>query len=164
MTAYLKTFRRRLGRWLHALAGRVDPGWSLPARYTAEHVMRYHELMIDTGLADAYDQAEPVPAGGGQGNGHPSAPPGGVRHQAAEAMGEAQKQAKQGQGISREQAQKIREAFIGEIERLNLIILDIDEDQASDIPIDVTLQALQHFVPVYAAATAALIGTGNGTT
>jgi len=157
----LKRWRRRCARWLRSLAGRIDPGWALPAQITTEHVMRYHELLIDVGLADAYDAGkEDVPSGGQDRN---QAPPGGAPQGAAEAMRSAHSQAREGDGITVAQARKIRRAFVGEMERLNMIVLDISEPQAGDVPVDVTLQALRHFIPVYAAATSALIGTGGDT-
>ena len=167
LRAKLQRLRRRLARLLRSLAGRVDPGYALPAQYTTGHVMRYHELLIDVGLADVYDEsaAETRGAGGGKSAVNGSAPPPDARHdpkrkeKAREAMRAAGRQVRQGNGITPEQARRIRQAFVGELERLNLIVLDIDEDEAPDVPVDVTIQALMHFVPVYAAVAGALTGT-----
>jgi len=167
----LKRWRRALAGWLRSLAGRVDPGWPLPAQYTAGHVLAYHELLIDVGLADAYGAPSSngrAPAeeclGTGGGNAQKSAPPQGARHDsAADALrGAHQKAADSGQ-LSRKDAARVRQAFIGELERLNTIVLDIPDSEASEVPIRVTVTALQHFVPVYAAAMSALIGTPGGT-
>lgn len=171
MTDLIKGWRRAVAERLRAWAGRVDPGWPLPAQYTAGHVLRYHDLLIDIGIADAYDQmvggdgapAQPDTGATGQPQ---AAPPSGVREdantkQAAEVM-HGQRQGAES-GISAQEAQVIRRAMAGEIERLNLIILDISEEQAADVPIDVTIQALRHFVPVYAAAMSALTGTAGDT-
>jgi hypothetical protein len=162
----LKRWRRALAGWLRSLAGRVDPGWPLPAQYTAGHVLAYHELLIDVGLADAYgapSQNGHVPAKGGD-NAEKSAPPQGARHDsAAGALRGAHQEAADSGQLSRKDAARVRQAFIGELERLNTIVLDISDSEASEVPIDVTLKALQHFVPVYAAAMSALIGTPGGT-
>jgi hypothetical protein len=164
LTTWWRRARRRVGQWLRALGARLLPGYALPV-YTTGHVMRYHELMIDVGLADAYDQmyAEGMPQGGAGGNGGPtSAPPqDALGDQAAAAT--AHRKAHQG-GITAAQAQKIRRAFAGELGRLNCILLDIPDSEAQDVPADVTMQALVHFVPVYAEVMTVLIGTGGDTT
>jgi hypothetical protein len=150
--------RREFANEVHEAAYDIAPGWPIPAQYTTEHVLRYHELLIDVGLADAYNRAEPA------GDGSPIPEDARVGDRSVrEAMRGAHEQAQEENKISREQAQKIRQAFIGELDRLNLILLEIDESKASDVPTDVTLQALERFVPVYAAVTSVLIGTGNGT-
>jgi hypothetical protein len=171
MTDLIKRWRRRIADWLRSWAGRVDPGWPLPAQYTAGHILRYHELMIDVGMAEMYDHVaagDGAAAGSGSSgesspDGPTTAPPTGVRHNADDAKQEAA-EAMDGAngGLSRTEAQKVRRAFAGEIERLNMIVLDIDEGRASDVPVDVTVTALRHFVPVYVAATTAPIGTGVG--
>jgi hypothetical protein len=167
MTDYLRQARRALAGWLRSLAGRVDPGWPLPAQYTAGHVLAYHELLIDVGLADAYGAPSRnghVPTKGGGNNAEKSAPPQGARHDsAAGALRGAHQEAADSGQLSRKDAARVRQAFIAELERLNTIVLDISDSEASEVPIDVTLKALQHFVPVYAAAMSALIGTPGGT-
>ena len=167
MTDYLRQARRALAGWLRSLAGRVDPGWPLPAQYTAGHVLAYHELLIDVGLADAYGAPSRnghVPAEAGEGSAQKSAPPQGARHDsAAGALRNAHQKAAGSSQLSREDAARVRQAFIGELERLNTIVLDIPDSEASEVPVDVTVAALQHFVPVYAAAMSALIGTPGDT-
>jgi len=163
----LKRWRRALAGWLRSLAGRVDPGWPLPAQYTAGHVLAYHELLIDAGLADAYGAPSRnghAPAEASGGKPQRSAPPQGARHDsAADALRGAHQEAADSGQLSRKDVARVQQAFIGEIERLNTIVLDIPDSEASEVPIDVTLTALQHFVPVYAAAMSALIGTPGGT-
>jgi len=167
MRDQLKRWRRALANWLRSLASRIDPGWPLPPRYTAGHVLAYHELLIDVGLADAYGAPSSnghAPAETGGGNAQKSAPPQGARHDsAADALRGAHSKAADSGQLSRDDARQVRQAFIGELERLNTIVLDITEGEASEVPVDVTVTALQHFVPVYAAATSALTGTPGGT-
>lgn len=131
--------------------------------------MEYHELLIDVGLADAYDAMVGGDGAPTPGPSQAAAPPPDARdgsapkQDAAEALHQARKQAQQGYGITTEQAQKIRRAFAGELARLNMIVLDVGEDEAEKVPVDVTIKALMHFVPVYAAATSALTGTESAT-
>lgn len=152
--------RRKIATWLRAAATRADPGWTL-ATVTTGRVRRFKELLIDVGLADAYE------AGG---DGRPAgAPPGaseevGPMSAAEQAMGQAQ--AEPGGGISSSQAEALRHAFVaeGHIEELNRIIFELPRpEMASEVPTDVVVVGLENFIPAYAAHTAALIGTASAT-
>jgi len=157
--------RRKVATWLRAAATRADPGWTL-APVTTGRVRRFKELLIDCGLAEAYEAAQagangaPAPGTGG--------PEAGPMSAAEQALGDAQASAtgETPDGIGSEDAKTIRQGFVaeGRLEELNRIILDLPRpEMASEVPTDVVVVALQNFIPAYARHTAVLLGTAGAT-
>jgi hypothetical protein len=146
--------RRRLKDWLRRAAQAADPDrtWHLPERYTARDVAAFHDLMVDIGFDDAYDESQ------GEMNGSAHLGPAGA--------GEALAAAADTGTISSETAAKIRSRALSEeaMAEMHRIVLDLRGRDPLDVPVDVSVWALQHFIPAYATYVDTLAGTPSGTT
>jgi len=153
LSDYWRRLRRRIAEAFEALARETRPGYALPV-VTTERVQRFHNLLMDVGLDDAYDEAESAAQNGA---------PGGGMVGPGEALA-AGAQADDASDVSGETLRKLRMQFLrdGRLSELNQIILDIPERRAGDVPTDVVEAALANFTIAYARHIATLVGTHGG--
>jgi len=152
LTQRWAALRRRLKAWLRAAAQRVDPDrtWHLPDTYSARDVARFHDLMIDIGWADAYDEQQAQPA---QADGHLGPIAAGIEEGADTGV------------VSTETAAKIRNRALSEeaISEMHDIVFDLRGRDPMDVPVDVSVWGIGHFIAAYAQYANTLCGTQNGT-
>jgi hypothetical protein len=152
----LRTLWLDLRRWirerLKAMRYAVDPDrrWPFPDRYRMKDVIAFNELLAGVGFADAYDEAAAAD----------SEPSGAVS-----AIEQAIGQAGDTGTVSTAKARRIRLRLMeeGRLEELHEIIFDLRGRDPAEIPIDVSIAGLQHFMPAYVKFAAALTGMRGST-
>jgi hypothetical protein len=153
LTTYGRRLLRRIAEAFEAAARHTRPGYALPV-VTTERVQAFHDLLMDVGLDDAYDEAQ---------SGRPDARGGGGMVGPGEALS-AGAQAEEAGDVSGDTLRRLRMQFLedGRLAELNQIILDIPERRAGDVPTDVVEAALANFTIAYARHIATLVGTHGG--
>jgi hypothetical protein len=152
----LRTWWLDLRRWirerLHAMRYAVDPDrrWHFPDRYKMKHVVAFNELLADVGFAQAYDEAEA----------EESSPAGPVS-----AIEQAIGQAADTGTVSTAKAREIRLRLMQEdnLRRLHEIIFDLRGRDPMEVPVDVSIEVIQHFMVAYVRFAAGLTGMRGAT-
>jgi len=146
LSTYWKALWWRLSDWAERLSAWLHPGYRI-APLTAERYERFMSFWQDLGFREAYDSMQEEAVGDGMdGAAIPDLN-----------GGEAE--------VDQEAAKKIRRRFEqeGRLRQLVTILLDVPEDRAGEVPLDLVETVLADFILACAQHRARLLGMQSAT-